>query len=69
MIMACSDLQSWSTFCQKCGLVPCVNSLDAELGGQWMTIVCAIKSVIFLIVVVVSLLCNAFFVGMRRTRG
>ena len=33
VIMACSDIHGWSTFYNKCGLVPGVNSLDAELGA------------------------------------
>ena len=33
LIMAYSDLQGWSTFYEKCGLVPGKKSLDAEMGG------------------------------------
>ena len=33
VIMAYSDLQGWSTFYEKCGLVPGKKSLDAEMGG------------------------------------
>ena len=36
VIMACSDLHGWSTFYKKCGPVPGVDSLDAELGGCGM---------------------------------
>ena len=36
VIMACSDLQGWSTFYKKCGPVPGVNSLDAGLGEGGM---------------------------------
>ena len=32
--MACSGLHGFSTFYKKCGAVPGVNSLDAELGGE-----------------------------------
>ena len=35
-IMACSDLQGWSPIYKKCGPVPGINSLDAELGGCGM---------------------------------